>query len=296
MLRTCSEISLNSKEQLFGTSPRVHFWILIEYSLKWEEYVLKSINISQSVKSKISELLQSNDYSRLQWIKKNKKGDNNICFYLVESTESNKIVYKKTLNRYEDILGLNSDNIATHSCRSETPLILVCTHDSYDACCGKLGNHLYEEICDESIFDVWKTTHLGGHRFAPNILFLPDGIYYGRVNKSNFDILKSGFISNRMTFENLRGRSYYDKYSQAADYYLRLYTGISDINSLAFNSSEKFDERTTCITFMIKPNRVCYRVIIEELPGSLEICPGCSDRQKKLVSQFRLLEIEKTTD
>lgn len=296
MLKSCSEISLDSKEQLFGTSPRVNFWILIEYCSEWDENVLKSIDISHEVKLKLSELLLSNDYTRLQWIKNNEQRNEKLSFYLIESTESSKSVYKKTLTGYEDILRLNLNNIVTNSNRSETPLILVCTHNSYDACCGKLGNEVFQYIFAESGFEVWQTTHLGGHRFAANILFLPNGIYYGRVDKSDFEILKSDFMKNRMTINNLRGRSFYEKYTQAADYYLRLKIGNVDIHSLHYISSVHSDENIICVNFMILHTGVRYKVIIEELPGILEICPGCNDRYIKPVSQFRLLEIEKTID
>ena len=294
MLKTCSEISLDSKEQLFGTTPKVNYWILIEYNSEWEENVLKSINISQAVKSKISELLQSREYTRLQWIKRVNNNDDLITLYFAESTELNKNLYKRQIAAYEDILRLNFKNIHTDNYRSETPLLLICTHNSYDSCCGKQGFSLYKDVCDDNYFDVWQTSHLGGHRFAPNVLLLPEGLYYGRVDSSKYETIKNDFINNQLSIEILRGRSFHDKYIQAADHYLRISIGNSDFDSLNYISSGKLNEQAICVNFKYAASNSSYKVIIEELPAIMEICPGCNDRKMKTISQFRLLNIEKT--
>jgi hypothetical protein len=64
---------------------------------------------------------------------------------------------------------------------------LVCTHGSHDLCCGSFGYPLYEELRrtyvarPEARLRVWRTSHLGGHRFAPILVDLPEGRYWGRL-------------------------------------------------------------------------------------------------------------------
>jgi hypothetical protein len=55
--------------------------------------------------------------------------------------------------------------------------LLVCTHGTRDRCCGKLGTDLFRSIADRVPPDVrlWRTSHTGGHRFAPTGLTFPDG-------------------------------------------------------------------------------------------------------------------------
>lgn len=56
-------------------------------------------------------------------------------------------------------------------------LYLVCTHGRRDRCCARLGGPLARAL--DADHDVWETTHLGGHKFAANLVLLPHGRYYG---------------------------------------------------------------------------------------------------------------------
>ena len=63
--------------------------------------------------------------------------------------------------------------------------LVVCTHGSHDACCGKFGYPLYEglrrEHAEPDGLRVWRASHLGGHRFAPTLVDYPEGRYWGRL-------------------------------------------------------------------------------------------------------------------
>lgn len=54
--------------------------------------------------------------------------------------------------------------------------VLVCTHGKRDACCGSLGTRLTRVLPGLGAgVHVWRTTHTGGHRFAPTAVLLPEG-------------------------------------------------------------------------------------------------------------------------
>jgi hypothetical protein len=54
--------------------------------------------------------------------------------------------------------------------------VLVCTHGKRDACCGSLGTRLATALPGLGAdVHVWRTSHTGGHRFAPTALLLPEG-------------------------------------------------------------------------------------------------------------------------
>ena len=71
--------------------------------------------------------------------------------------------------------------------REETPArdVLVCTHGSRDVCCGRFGYAVYSSLRSRHAapgdLRVWRTSHLGGHRFAPTLLELPEGRYWGHL-------------------------------------------------------------------------------------------------------------------
>ena len=56
---------------------------------------------------------------------------------------------------------------------------LVCTNGKRDICCAQLGRPLLERLEAEGR-EVWESSHIGGHRFAPVHLSLPDGRIWGR--------------------------------------------------------------------------------------------------------------------
>ncbi len=63
--------------------------------------------------------------------------------------------------------------------------ILVCTHGARDVCCGKFGYPIYNILrfkhANPGSLRVWRTSHVGGHRFAPTLLELPEGRYWGHL-------------------------------------------------------------------------------------------------------------------
>jgi hypothetical protein len=55
--------------------------------------------------------------------------------------------------------------------------LLVCTHGRRDVCCGSSGTELALRLTAEEGLagvTVWRTSHTGGHRFAPTFLLFPD--------------------------------------------------------------------------------------------------------------------------
>lgn len=53
--------------------------------------------------------------------------------------------------------------------------LLVCTHGSRDRCCGSMGMSLFLSVGSRPRLRVRRTSHTGGHRFAPTAVVLPEG-------------------------------------------------------------------------------------------------------------------------
>jgi hypothetical protein len=61
------------------------------------------------------------------------------------------------------------------------PVYLVCAHSRHDACCALRGRSVAAALEQERPGRVWECSHIGGERFAANVLVLPSGLQYGRV-------------------------------------------------------------------------------------------------------------------
>jgi hypothetical protein len=88
----------------------------------------------------------------------------------------------------------------------EEPMYLVCTHDRRDACCGKLGSQLVQALAAGG-YPVWETTHVGGHRFAPNFVILPHGLYYGPVDAEGAVAAIEAHRNGAVSVQSFRGRA-----------------------------------------------------------------------------------------
>jgi hypothetical protein len=61
------------------------------------------------------------------------------------------------------------------------PLYLVCAHSKHDTCCALRGRPVAAALAAVRPGRVFECSHLGGDRFAANVLVLPVGFLYGRV-------------------------------------------------------------------------------------------------------------------
>jgi len=60
--------------------------------------------------------------------------------------------------------------------------VLVCTHGTRDSCCGRRGASLAADLAAAGFRagqNLWRTSHMGGHRFAPTFMVLPQGTVWG---------------------------------------------------------------------------------------------------------------------
>ena len=92
--------------------------------------------------------------------------------------------------------------------RVQESLILVCTNGRHDQCCANLGRPLVRALRDSSWADrVWECSHIGGDRFAANLVVLPDSLYFGRVDPASAPELLGALDQGRINLSLFRGRT-----------------------------------------------------------------------------------------
>jgi hypothetical protein len=65
--------------------------------------------------------------------------------------------------------------------------LLVCTHGRRDTCCGSLGTRLANALEASGTppgVRLYRTSHTGGHRFAPTFIVLPEGTLWAYADVS----------------------------------------------------------------------------------------------------------------
>jgi hypothetical protein len=113
------------------------------------------------------------------------------------------------------------------------PVFLVCAHARRNACCARFGAPLAQALALRHPGQVWETTHVGGHRFAANLVILPHGLYYGPVGVAEATAAISAYARGTITPERYRGRAGQPKGTQEAEYAQLTRAGSLEVATLA---------------------------------------------------------------
>lgn len=123
--------------------------------------------------------------------------------------------------RFDDeheLLGLDVPGLleARTLAGSTDPEYLVCAHGTHDACCAIRGRPVAANLESRRPGRVWECSHVGGDRFAANLLVLPAGLLYGRVEPEDAGRLAAVSDRGGVDPAMLRGRVGFSSAEQAA--------------------------------------------------------------------------------
>jgi hypothetical protein len=231
----CAEISLADAEPLGATASRVDTWILIEYRGLWAHDAVDGSTLSPRLKAHLRRQRASLPQSRILFVRRQERRsrDGPIAF-VARTTETERTLRRLELERYDDLLELD---LVSAGDQVEHPLLLVCTHGKHDRCCAKFGRPLYDAV-REQVDDqwVWQSSHVGGDRFAGNLVVVPDGVYYGRVDPGEAWAVVEAAVERRVHLPLYRGRSCYGFAAQAAEMAVRETTGSTALDEVVVRS------------------------------------------------------------
>ena len=163
-----------------------------------------------------------------------------LLAFFARSEQARTELRRIELERYDDLLELD---VANAGASVEHPLFLVCTHGKHDRCCAVYGRPLYDSV-RELVEDewVWQSSHVGGDRFAGNLVALPDGVYYGRVDAGEALPVVEAALEGRVHLPHYRGRSCHSFPAQAAERAVREETGLLGVFDVSVRSVARTDE------------------------------------------------------
>jgi hypothetical protein len=108
--------------------------------------------------------------------------------------------------------------------------VLVCTNGRHDACCATFGRPVVRALRTSQWADeVWECSHVGGDRFAANVVLLPDSLYFGDVKAETAAALLTAHDDGRLDLSCFRGRSTLRLTEQCAEHAVRRELGVSDL-------------------------------------------------------------------
>jgi hypothetical protein len=139
------------------------------------------------------------------------------------------------------------DPMASFGTPMTEPMFLVCTNGKRDACCALRGRALMTSLSVAYAESVWECTHLGGHRFAGNLVCLPDGYVYGRVSAADGPSLVAAYLDGRVVASVLRGRSAWPAPAQVAEIVLREHAELGEVDAVRLIGADVRDDAANVV-------------------------------------------------
>lgn len=222
----CSEH--NGSEPMAGTADTVDVWLCLEYRPTWKARAQNDNSLSAETSAWLERTLlgfQADGLKcRPQFIRQPETESASVRLLLTVAGRTWQ--WSEPGYGYLSSLDLpalvrqeaNSAGVLTAAAERLTePQYLVCTNGQRDLCCARFGLPVYTALQEKVGARAWQVTHLGGHRFAPNVLTLPDACLYGRLEADRVGDFLASTEQGRLAFANLRGRTGYPPVVQAAE-------------------------------------------------------------------------------
>jgi hypothetical protein len=286
----CSAASLAVTEPLEGTASTVRTFLLLENNGPWGVDALRQGRLDPEVGRLLVDLETRGVRPLLVRRPRHRHRRDAVRLFTahvpsgrLETTELNDARELMDL----DLTALAAEGtagLAPHS----NPLFLACTHGRHDACCAELGRPLAAALAAVAPEETWEASHIGGDRFAPNVLVLPYGLYYGRLLPAEAEDFAAAHRDGRLDLEHLRGRSSYPFAVQAAEIHLRRRLDHHAVEPLTLVSRGREGEVTTVI-FEVAATRWTVRVrTTRSSPAQLT----CRSTSPSAAPSHTLLDIE----
>jgi hypothetical protein len=285
----CAAVSSASDESVAATASRLDHWILVEYRGAWSRDVLGGSLLSPELKAHLREQLDALERSRLLFLKKpERRGRVGRSVFFGASRPGHERFFRLEVEHQDDLCGfdfagaLEADGAS--AAPLEQPLFVVCTHGKRDRCCALRGRPLYDALLQAVDSDhVWQSTHVGGDRFAGNVVVFPSGLYYGRVDPADTVELVASHMSGRVDLDHYRGRCGYSCPVQAAEHAIRESEGVLGIDDLRLVGSESHGEGAWRIRFRTPDAAVHETVVAVSLADEPEYltCESAEPRRAR---------------
>jgi hypothetical protein len=291
----CSDLSRNASETIFGTASAGKIWLLVEHPEPWGRKALVDNRIPDQVKESLSSTLDQIEGGRFQLIRQGYSRNGSINVFIAVTRESSPYILRFKLKEYKqlldmDIRGLLQAPDPAAATDERSPLYLVCTDGVHDKCCAKYGIAAYKFMRERFGDSVWQSSHVGGDRFAANLVCFPHGLFFGRVSEGEAERVAGEYRCGRIFLENYRGRACYSRNAQVGEFFVRQQSGAVRIDSLRFIVEEPLDHNSARVSFQSVEDKAVHTVLFSRKDSDVENPMTCRAVERSRFVQYSLLE------
>ncbi|MGY1822281.1 sucrase ferredoxin [Geodermatophilus sp. SYSU D00079] len=223
----CSVRALVRGDSGVATASPAQRWLLIEQPGPWGVDALRQSRFDPAVATEVAHRARVENV-RVLLVRRpgGRLTDGPRRWAYVDGRPGREGLWWSSRARDRDLLDVPWDGSAGEPATG--PTYLVCAHGGHDACCALRGRPLARLMPSD---DVWECSHLGGDRFAANVLVLPHGFYYGQVPDDGAQVV-AAHAAGRVALPWLRGRAGCPPPVQAAQHTARGELGLLGVDDL----------------------------------------------------------------
>lgn len=280
---SCAVETLKLNHPLTGTVGTFSYLFLIEYVAPFPAKAIGESTLPPELKAHIKvgqDKLKEQGTPARTWLIRNQQtneGDE-LRLYVIRMGIDKPDVHYLTFEKYEQITYSPFDKLAKKpgGTKVDKPIYLVCTNGNRDACCSKFGFPIYKKLYQEipnPDEHVWQCSHVGGHRFAANMVTLPYGHYYGQVEEKDLSSIDSHSKKHEVYLNKYRGTAPYKPYQQVALAHIMKETGDLQPSSFSILSEAAYDS-TVELSFLHTETFSSHIVAVQS--KEVPIIKGCA--------------------
>lgn len=281
----CAAVSAAHDEPLHGWAPpRVRGWLLLEHPGPWPRDAPHGA-LDDGLAAALEARTQHHGV-RLQLIRRpDRRPGRGVGCYLIRSHPGGTWAERRLLADHAAALDVDLDAVAHGQAPGwgdavTEPFLAVCTHGRKDACCAEFGRPVLRALSVALGGRVWEITHVGGDRFAANMLGFPHGLYFGRVRPHTALQVASAYLDGRIDLDHYRGRAGIAQAASAADYFVRRQEGLVGLDATTLVSCKSGVDGTDRVVLTTAGHR--YQVTVRLEPHGPQRPGGCG--QEELVT------------
>ena len=205
----CAEAAEARQEALAGTASQASRFILIEHPGPWPGKAVQAFGAD------VRESLAAIEGAKVLLMRRpdRQHRPTGVRRWAIADPRTQRVLWGTWADE-ADLLAIAQASATGAGDWVTDPVILVCTHARHDACCGIRGKPVATALEQRFGEAVWTCSHVGGHRFAGNVVLPLDGTYYGRVAAANAVELIDRHQSGEVTGDHLRGFSWLEPPAQ----------------------------------------------------------------------------------
>lgn len=196
-------------------------FLLVEHHGPWGQAVLRDSRLSEPVRRHLS----THGNLKVLLARRHHRAHRGTQFRLFLCFPGRQLLLTTKVEDHAELTGLDLAAISRGEApdwpRVAGPIFGVCTHGRHDACCAERGRPVAAALSASHPEATWEVSHVGGDRFAANMLVLPEGLYYGRMDAGTAPQVADLHEQGRVDLARLRGCSAYPMSVQYAEVSLR---------------------------------------------------------------------------